>query len=312
MGLRNAWKKKRAALAKNLEDAAKRANDFLDEAAGTKPLADGQPSFLDKLNLAASNMQQAALQMQQYDYEVETKDEDGRKISKVTMRHKTTGEIVSNHSQIQEQDGTIRVSSTGKASNMMIMNQGDLPPNFPKENSSIEYKMVKKPDDDFAVVKCTVKDGPQAGKTLEYKAQEGSEGNMTYVLVRETQSTRKMSFLAIIGILFAVAMSMSAVWDGLCMPVAPWLPLSYSERSYEAPWWVPPSAKPDVFGLLCGDRPRTVVTYEKGQLSIRQADKPQTTLHKKSGVQQAILSPSRVTMTTSGQKTVVLQAPWSS
>ena len=319
MGFGKAWKKKREKLAKSLNKAAQRANDLLDEAAGTGPHAKDtqegakQPSFLDKLNLAAGNMQQAALQMQQYDYEVETsKDEATGQVTttKVTMRDKKTAEIVSRHSQIQERDGTIRVSSTGKSNAIMMKNQGNLPPNFPKD-STIEYTMHKGPLDQYAVVECKVKDGPEAGKTLEYKVREGPGGAMSYVLVRETQSTRKTSVLVVllVGVLFAIAMSSSVVLNGLCMPVVPWVPLSSSERSYEAPWWAPLAAKPAVFEALCGDRPRASVTYERGQLLIRQVH-DQKILQKKSGVEQAILSPEQVTLTVKGDKTVILEAPW--
>ncbi len=320
MGFGKAWKKKREKLAKSLNQAAKRANDLLDEAAGTGPHAKDtqegakQPSFLDKLNLAANNMQQAALQMQQYDYEVETsKDEATGQVTttKVTMRDKKTGEIVSKHSQIQERDGTIRVTSTGKSSAIMMNNQGNLPPNFPKD-CNIEYTMHKGPHDEYAVVECKVKDGPEAGKTLEYKVREGTGGDMTYVLVRESQSTRKMSVLVVLlgGALLAVAMSTSTLLNVLCMPVVPWVPLSSSERLYEAPWWVPLAAKAAVFEALCGDRPRASVTYESGQLSIRHVDE-QKILQKKNGVKEAILSPGQVTVTLKGDKTVILDASWS-
>ena len=334
----------------------KHGTDTNQNSPAKKPSKKKPLSFVDRLSQVAENLQQNIegleqnLQtMQQYDYQVETSvnEATGELVpSAVTLRDKTTGELISRTSQVLEKDGTLRVTSTGKAEAMRQQQQQQhplggkqppLPPEFPK-TGTIETHMVKKANDTQATVTFKVLDGPEAGRTLEYNVNEDSDGTpSSYHLVRESRPVRArvdsllwwlvLLLLATIGALVAIlgaaqnssSSSSSTMQDFVCMPVLSIVPYNTilrskdASRRFEAPWWAPMPLKQASFGTLCGDRPRTAVEYRGQELSILQlpeGDGKATVWLKKSRVTEARFGPKKVVLLTVNKKEKTWKAPW--
>lgn len=341
MGLGKALKKRRDKIGNSLKQAAAQANAMLDEAAGlkqpnktsttptsaqTQPTTNPTPSFLDKINMAASNFQKGMETMQQYDYQVETsKADNGTTTTTVTTKDKATGKVVSRQVHVQEADGTVRVTSSGTATSAMLTTseQQKLPPEVPTDGSQVEYTMQTTKDKSM-IVDCLVKDGPQAGTKLRYRVINDGQD---YELIQKhvpIASQRGGIAVAILVVLVSIVLlpypnkpQVLLEWDtsvrnALCMPVPPYskLPLSLVRYRAAAPWWVwPDTLKAGAFARLCSGRSRVSVEWEPitKQLSLFQETRKKKTY---SNVKSAQWTPSEWTLEFANGKKVSQPAYW--
>ena len=116
---------------KALQQATANNNEGTDDTETPQQTTSGQRlSFIDRLNLAANNIQYYATAdgsvggasggvatdvMEQYDHQVDTSTDPntGSTTTTVITKDKATGEVISRNVHVQEKDGTIRFTTTG-------------------------------------------------------------------------------------------------------------------------------------------------------------------------------------------------------
>lgn len=339
-----------------MQKAASQANGvFVDS---SKP-AKGPPStiiveqeqhsmgLLEHSNVAANNMAQGMAAIAQHDYQVETVNDEktGATITKVTTTKKQTGEIVSKQVLTKDKDGKTHIQASGTSSagspfgfgsgQMSGSTEQSLPPELPT-TGEIDYTMESMVDGEYKVI-CKVKDGPEAGKVIEYKVRNNgqAEKGPTYEVVRIRNPKSRQRW--ILGGFFTILVVCAAIvlvevkgvlLDGLCMPVVPhWsLPIEYAQvETYEAPWWSPGSGtKARAFSLICDGRQRTSLSWireEKQNVFVVKVLQDQETkegemkttektLLTKKGLRSAVATATDISVTTTSGKTTTLSAPW--
>jgi small-conductance mechanosensitive channel len=97
--------------------------------------------------------------------------------------------------------------------------------------------------------------------------------------------------------------------NAMCAPVMPGT-VVHEASSFDAPWWVPQSHKETVFGVICGTRPRTQLTWtHKGRLVVTDMEHKEKLLEKKAD--HVVVQATSVNFYAKNGKIEQSQAPWS-
>lgn len=133
-------------------------------------------------------------------------------------------------------------------------------------------------------------------------------------------SSRASSWSLFIGTILLIMLpigfaTIGSDWDSFCGPVLPGTVLVPGTKSYEAPWWVPmENSKESIFSAVCGDRPRTKMSWKGNKLFIYKlsvSDKKSLPIvwQRKAPLGVQVRSNSISVNTNQGSKT--WKAPWS-